>query len=174
MASPNQQTIPTLSRPVFIPDASDFEGTVRQQLGDLGTGSDGFDATFAVPASNIDADLASLATFDVDVAAAEFHAGDFATVYHAPVDAELPGLLADGDKLNAIVQDPGAVNGAPVITPVPPPPSAGGSGGGGTGGSGTDPGAGGSGGGGGMGGGDQCEINDDMLPWCDGAGIGKE
>jgi hypothetical protein len=125
MASPDRPPRPGVPRPVFIPDVSDFEASARQQLGDLGTGRDGFDAMFAVPAGAIDADVASLATFDVDVAAAEFDAGDFATVYHAPVDAELPGFLADGEALNTDVQNPKPADGGPVLTPAGGPPGSG-------------------------------------------------
>jgi hypothetical protein len=121
---------PTRLGPLFTPDPSDFEGTVRQQLGDLGTGRDGFDAIFAVPAGAIDADTADLATLDEQIALADFNAGDFAGVYHAPVDAELPGFLSDGEALNAAVQDPGQVEGSPVITVIPPVPSGLGGGGG--------------------------------------------
>lgn len=116
--------------PVFAPDPSDFEATVRKQLGDLGTGSDGFDALFAVPAAAIDVDTASLATFDEDIAAAAFNAGDFASVYHAPVDAELPGFLADGEALNAAVQNPAPADGTVTITTPPSPPDTNGGGGG--------------------------------------------
>jgi hypothetical protein len=134
MASLDRPPRPGVPRPVFIPDVSDFEASVRQQLGDLGTGRDGFDAMFAVPAGAIDADVASLATFDVDVAAAEFAAGDFATVYHAPVDAELPGFLADGESLNSDVQNPKPADGGPTLTPAGDPPGSGGGSGGDTGG----------------------------------------
>jgi hypothetical protein len=156
----SQPPRPTVPRVLFSPDPSDFEGTVRQQLGDLGKGTDGFDALFAVPAAAIDADTASLAAFDSDVAAAEFDDGAFATVYHTPVDGELPGFLADGELLNTDVQNPKPADGGPTLTPAGDPPGSGGSGGG-------DTGGGGGGGGGGLDGGgyifDPC-FGD---PFCD-------
>lgn len=111
---------------VFSPTTPDFAGAVQQELGDLGTGRDGFDAIFAVPAANIDTDAAAVASLDTDVAAAEFAEGDFYRAYHAAVDSELPGLLNDGDALNAAVQTPGQADGTPVIAPPPTPPDAGG------------------------------------------------
>ncbi|MBZ5569461.1 MAG: hypothetical protein LAN64_16635 [Acidobacteriia bacterium] len=123
MASP--QLIPRLdpSKPIFTPTTPDFTGTAQQQLGDLGTGNDGFDALFALPAGAIDLDTAALNEFDPMLAAMDFDAGAFASVYHTPVDGALPGFLSDGEALNAAVQNPGEVQDVPVPTtpPVTPP-----------------------------------------------------
>ena len=164
MGSP--RLIPRLdtSSVVFSPTTPDFSGYVAQQLGDWGSGRDGFDAIFAGPASIIDSDTSSVADLDPQIAAADFTAGDFATTYHAPVDGELPGFLSDGDTLNGAVQDPGEVTGSPVITPPPNPPGGSSSSGSGVG---AGSGDGGSGGGDpGIGSGDNC-TSSDAWPWCD-------
>ena len=113
------------SKPIFVPTTPDFEYTTSWFMGDLGTGRDGFDALFALPAGAIDADTAALVEFDPMIAAAEFDAGAFANVYHAPVDGELPGFLGDGDALNKAVQNPGEVQDVPAPTVAPPAPTSG-------------------------------------------------
>jgi hypothetical protein len=130
-----------LADPLFIPTTPDFAGAAQAGLGDLGTGADGFDAIMNVPISAIDADAAALSDFDALLAQADFTEGDFASVYHAPVDAVLPAFLSDGDALNNAVQNPGSTTGDVVIQPPPNPPAGGGGGG--------DGGGGGGGGGGG-------------------------
>ena len=132
------QLIPRLdpSNPIFIPLSTDFEGTVAQQLGDLGSGSDGWDALFAIPAGAIDLDAAGLTDFDVLLAAFDFNPGDVASALFTPVDGAMIGFLQNGDALNAAVQTPGSGTGTVTITPAPAPPGSGYGGEPGTGGSG--------------------------------------
>jgi hypothetical protein len=87
------------ARPLFSPVTPDFAGFAAQQLGDLGTGADGFDALFALPAANIDADIAALADLDTLLTAMDFVEGAFATAVLTPIDSALPSLLAAGDAL---------------------------------------------------------------------------
>jgi hypothetical protein len=110
------------SVPLFSPIGSNFQGIAARDLGSLGTGADGWDQTFAIPAGAIDSDQQALGTFDISIAAADFAEGTFYGTYHAGVDANLPGFESTGDALNGPVQDPGQVNGSPTITPPPSPP----------------------------------------------------
>lgn len=122
------------SQPLFAIDTPDFSGFVQGQLGDLGTGTDGFDALYAIPAGSIDSDITALSGFDDILSALAFNIGDFAGTYFAPIDGLLPTFLSDGDTLNDTVQALDLVTGQITITPPPAPPidiSTGGSGGGG-------------------------------------------
>jgi hypothetical protein len=114
----------------FTPVATDLAGTVQQQLGDLGTGSDGWDALFALPAGALELDVASLGDFDVLLAALDFNPGDVANTYFVPVDSAMPTFLANGDALNAVVQDPGTAGQPVTITPPASPPGGDNTGGG--------------------------------------------
>lgn len=123
---------------IALPAASpDFAAFAKQQLGDLGTGKDGFDALFSPAASAIDGDIAALSSFDADLTNASFTTGAFAKTYHAPVEADITSLLQDGDQLNHAVQNPGQITSDPIVTPPPSPPTAGGGSGGSSGGSGS-------------------------------------
>lgn len=131
------------SPPVFAADTSDFSGYVQQQLGDLGTGTDGWDAVINPIVTALATEVASLGDFDTLLTSLAFNTGDFASTYFAPVDLVLPSFLEDGDALNSGVQNPGSIQGAPTIVAPPAPPTTGGGGvGGGTGGGGGDSGSG--------------------------------
>ncbi len=121
IATPLVARIPT-SPAIFQPITTDFAGYTKQTLGDLGESSDGWDAAFAPIAQAIDADVKGLSTFDELLNSVSFNTGDFSKTYLDPVDAVLPGLLSDGDALNAIVQNPGSITGTPTITTIPDPP----------------------------------------------------
>lgn len=123
------QRIPTSPAP-FTPTTPDFTGFVKQQLGDIGTGSDGFDALFAVTAQALHDDAGVLQAFDVDLADLAFNVGEFAATYFAPIDGALPGLLHDGEQLNAAIQNPAPMQSTPTINvPSAPPTSTGSAGG---------------------------------------------
>src|SRR5947209_3054030 len=133
-APPIAKRLPPAAQ-LFSPLVSDFAGYTAQQLGDLGTGTDGFDALFTLAAGNIDTDVKGLSTFDDLLNTLAFNEGDFSKTYFTAIDGALPGLLADGETLNYILQNPGSVTGAPSIDPIPPPPAPGRGGIGGGGGS---------------------------------------
>jgi hypothetical protein len=113
--------IPT-SPPVFAADTSDFSGYVQQQLGDLGTGTDGWDALINPIVTAAAIEIASLGDLDTLLSALAFNEGDFASTYFAPVDALLPSLLEDGDALNSGVQGLDLVTGTVTIVTPPAPP----------------------------------------------------
>ena len=90
------QRIP-LSPPLFVPSTPDFESTAAEDLGNLGTAADGFDAIFAVPAGALDADLAGLAELDQLLADADFVGGALDTLAIAPLQADIASTQAEGE-----------------------------------------------------------------------------
>jgi hypothetical protein len=123
---PSKPLVPTLpsAAALFQPIPTDFAGFTAQHLGDLGTGTDGFDAIFAIPASALAGDEHDASTFDTYIAGASFDSGAFAKVYVAPVDVLLPNFYKDGDARNHATQNPGQIGGTPVLKPPPKPPAA--------------------------------------------------
>jgi hypothetical protein len=133
MPSPGPITkLPTVP-PVFQPLDSHLQQTVAEQLGDLGTSGDGFDAVFNLVMAALAADDAIGLINDTDLVASLFTAGVFQQGNLDPLAADIATFQAGGDAV---------ING-----PTTPPPTGGGGGGGGGGGSG---GGGGGGGGGGL------------------------
>lgn len=107
---------------IFTPSSVDFGGYAQQQLGDLGTGTDGFDALFNSVASIIDGDTADLGNYDSLLSAMAFTPGDFASTYLAPVDGNLGSFIDDGDSLINDYANLGTINNVPIITEPPPAP----------------------------------------------------
>jgi len=103
----------SLANPIFNPITTDFAGYVKQQLGDLGTGTDGWDAVYNPIAAAIDGDIASLGDLDTLISAASFTLGAFGQVMFAALDGWLPGWLKEGQDLNNAVKVPQVSVGIP-------------------------------------------------------------
>lgn len=123
MATTLLQRIPTTPL-LFSPVTTDFAGYAKQQLGDLGTNTDGWDAVFNPTAAAVAGDIASLTDLDAISGNIPINFDQFQQFYIAPLDTRLAGIFSTGDAANLDVTNQPARPTAPNI-PAPPPPPAG-------------------------------------------------
>lgn len=110
--------LPT-STPIFAPSTPDFESLVAQDLGNLGTAADGFDALFSIPALALQPDLDSLIVLEDLLSAMDFADGALELTLLQPFASAVADFQAAGDVLMGNVD-----------TAVGTSPSSGGGGGG--------------------------------------------
>jgi hypothetical protein len=95
---------------VAITPAQSFSDLVAQQLGTFGTGGDGFDTLFNVPASRFGSDVPALSIFDATLAAADALGTTFDPSGFDDIASLLSGFLSVGDAFF------GVSAGAPVAS----------------------------------------------------------
>jgi len=113
--------IPT-DPPLFVATPLDLQSTVAQDLGNLGTAADGFDAIFNALMLAQQTGLAGLSALDQLLADADFVAGALDTTTIAPFSSDIAALSDAGDPLVGAVEvnpnnegDPGGRPGPSIV-----------------------------------------------------------
>lgn len=105
--------IPT-SPPIFVPLAPSFQQTVADELGNIGTTADGFEAILATVFAAFAADDSVGILDDSDLVSALFNVGDFQNSQLDPIQADIVHFQAGGDTV---------INGGQPPPPTGPPSS---------------------------------------------------